>query len=241
MGASLYILKLVIAGQDKIGLGASQKHGLLDLAFFIVYLYSYYWFSIPVSADAPHLTLMLRKELKKWATRDPALSAVCLKKLDLHTWYSSPRSIPLAHFSSRVSDESKTAITIAMKKNPPIPVDIGKPENPKIYDDSTLSSLVNSESWLFFKLLRIEPTFLSLPINEWQDNASYLELSNIVLSIPAVNDAAERTVKLGSDFTGVITKNETRQAILQEVELSQKIYSKPTKQCFIRQSCQDHE
>ena len=90
--------------------------------------------------------------------------------------------------------------------------------------------------------MRIEPTFLSLPINEWQDNTSYLELSGIVSSIPAVNDAAERTAKLGSDFTGVITKNETRrQAILKEVELSPKIYSKPTKQCFIQQSCQDQE
>ena len=79
--------------------------------------------------------------------------------------------------------------------------------------------------------MRIEPTFLSLSINEWQDNASYLELSKIVSSIPAVNDAAERTVKLGSDFTGVITKNETRkQAILQKVELSRKIRSKPTNQ-----------
>ena len=175
MGAPLYILKMVIAGQDKIGLGASQEHGLLDMAFFIVYLYSYYWFSIPVSADAPHLTLMLWKDLKKWATRNPALSAVWLKKLDLHTWYLSPRSIPLALFSSRVSDKSKTAIIIAMKENPPIPVDIGKPKKPKIYDDSALSSFVNSESWLFFKLLRIEPTFLSLPINEWQDNASYLK------------------------------------------------------------------
>ena len=90
--------------------------------------------------------------------------------------------------------------------------------------------------------MRIESTFSSLPINEWQDNASYLELFNIVSSIPAVNDAAERTVKLGSDFTGVITKNETRrQAILQEVELSRKIYLRPTKQFFIQQSCQDQE
>ena len=146
MGASLYILKMVIVGLDKIGLDAFQEHGLLDMAFFIVYLYSYYWFSIPVSADAPHLTLMLWKDLKKWAARNPALSAVCLKKLDLHTWYLSPRSILLALFSSQVSDESKTAITIAMKENPPILLDIGKPEKPKIYHDSTLSSFVNSES-----------------------------------------------------------------------------------------------
>ena len=129
-----------------------------------------------------------------------------------------------------------------MKENPPIPVDTGKPQKPKIYDDYTLSNFVNSEFWLIFKLLRIEPTFLSLPLNEWQDNASYLELSNIVSFIPTVNDAAERTVKLGSDFAGVITKNETRRpAILQEVKLLQKIYSKPTKQCLIQQSCQDQK
>jgi hypothetical protein len=40
-------------------------------------------------------------------------------------------------------------------------------------------------------------------------------------------------VKFGSDFTEVITKSEdTRQDILQEVELSRRAFPKATKKCF---------
>jgi len=62
IGALLYILKMAIVGLNKLKLRISQEHGLQDLAFFIVYLYSYYWFSILVAAYAPHLTLMLWKD-----------------------------------------------------------------------------------------------------------------------------------------------------------------------------------
>ncbi|QQP49315.1 Uncharacterized protein FKW44_009941, partial [Caligus rogercresseyi] len=42
-----------------------------------------------------------------------------------------------------------------------------------------------------------------------------------------VNDVAERAVKLGSDFTKVLTKSEKqRQNILQDVELSRRAFLK---------------
>jgi phosphoribosylanthranilate isomerase len=49
-----------------------------------------------------------------------------------------------------------------------------------------------------------------------------------------VNDAAERCVKLGTDYTGVITKSEeTRQDIIQGVELTRRAFPKATKKCFL--------
>jgi len=122
-----------------------------------------------------------------------------------------------------------------MKENSQSQVDFGNPEKLQIYEGSTLYSFVNNEFWIFFELLGIEPTFFSLPICEGQSSNSYCELSNIVSMLKVVNDAAERTVKFGSDYTDAITKNEARrQAILQEVELSRKSYPKSTKQCFIQ-------
>jgi len=161
MGTLLYVLKMVIVGPGKLKLRISQKHGLFNLTFFIVYLYSYYWFSIPVAADAPHLTLMLWKDFKRWTVRDHDLSSVCLKKLDMHTWYLSPRNITLALFSKQV-DDVKMCYNQCFE-NSQSQVDFRNPKKLQIYEESTLYSFVNNEYWLFFELLGIEPTIFSLP------------------------------------------------------------------------------
>ena len=64
MAAAIYILKMVIVGEDRFKMGPQQGKGLLDLAFFIVYIFARFWFSVPVAADAPFLTLSLWKELE---------------------------------------------------------------------------------------------------------------------------------------------------------------------------------
>jgi hypothetical protein len=56
---------------------------------------------------------------------------------------------------------------------------------------------------------------------EWKDDSSYIKLGKIVLGLSLTNDAPERTVKLGTDYTGVITKdNDRRQDVIQGVELT---------------------
>ena len=53
--------------------------------------------------------------LKGWAV--PALSSVCVKKLDMHTWYLSSRHIPLAMFSDLVEEGMKSDIARALLQN----------------------------------------------------------------------------------------------------------------------------
>ena len=143
---------MMIVGKDCFNLSVSQGHGVLELGCFIVYVYSYYWFAIPVPAEAPFMTLSLWKGLQRWAAREPSLSSACIRKLDLHTWYVSPSHVPLALFSKMVLVKTKEAIVKALHENPPSPVLMGKPERPRIYEDSTLESFVTSEAWLFFKV-----------------------------------------------------------------------------------------
>jgi hypothetical protein len=81
-------------------------------------------------------------------------------------------------------------------------------------------------------MFNVEPTFLSLPPSEWSNDASFVKLGRLVSALRPVNDAAERLVKFGSDFTGVITKDEdVRQDILQEVELTRRAFPKATRKC----------
>ena len=85
---------------------------------------------------------------------------------------------------------------------------------------------------IFIQLVGIHPTFLEIPVEEWEADSAY-ELKKIVTSLHVVNDAAERAVKFGSDFTQVLTKSEhTRQNILQGVELARRAFPHATRKCY---------
>ena len=72
-------------------------------------------------------------------------------------------------------------------------------------------------------------------MSEWDDDTSFQELKGLVTSLSVVNDAAERTVKFGTDFTQVRTKFEDRrQNILQCEELGRRAFPQATKKCFLK-------
>ena len=52
----------------------------------------------------------------------------------------------------------KSDIARALLKNLYCPAQMGKPDRPRVYEESTISSFVTGESGLFFKLVGIEPT-----------------------------------------------------------------------------------
>ena len=151
----------------------------------------------------------------------------------MHTWYLPPRHIMLALFSDLAEEDMKSDIARALLQNPYCPVQMGKPDRPRVYEDGTLSGFVTDESWLFFKLVGIEPTFLCKPASNRGDGHSFVQLKPVVTSLKVMNDVAERTVKFGRNFGEVITKNEMeRQDTLQQVELNQRMYPEATKLCF---------
>ena len=108
--------------------------------------------------------------LKRWAVPDPHLLLACMEKLNMPTWYLSPQHIPLALFSDLVEEDMKSEIARALLQNPCCPVQMGKPDRSRVYEDSTLSSFVTGESWLISKLVGIEPTFLYKSASTWGDD-----------------------------------------------------------------------
>ena len=66
---------------------------------------------------------------------------------------------------------------------------------------------------------------------KWACDTSYNEIGNIVKGLKVVNDAGERVVKMGAEFNEKLVKDESqRQALLQNVKLHRKTFSKPTKE-----------
>ena len=121
MGTMLCILKMILVGDDLYDMGATQQHGVTDLAFFIVYIYSDYWFAIPVSADVPFLILTFWKDLSDGQFQIQPSHLFALKNL-IHTWYLSPQNIPLALFSDLVKEDMNSNIARALLENPCSPV-----------------------------------------------------------------------------------------------------------------------
>ena len=68
--------------------------------------------------------------------------------------------------------------------------------------------------------------------DEWETVESYIKLGKVIAGLSVVNDPAERTIKLGTTYTGIITKKEaTRQDLIQGVELTRHAFAYPTRQC----------
>ena len=192
--------------------------------------YGFYWFAITQTTDVPSLTLQLWQDMKEWEKREKKLSTSCLKKIDRHTWYLSGRQVIFSLWSKRVDEETKVKIAKVLHQTPEEEVTPGKPDLPRIYEDSTLSDFVTTESWLLFQLLNIQPTFLEKPFEEWASDESFQSIDSIIHHLKVVNDAGERSVKFGSDFSNKLVKDDNqRQALLQGVESHRRAHPKATK------------
>jgi len=72
--------------------------------------------------------------------------------------------------------------------------------------------------------LKIESTFLQDSVSSWKENV-FMEAKRKVNCLKAVNDTAERAVKLMQDFHGKITaKEEQKQYLLRCVQEHRKLY-----------------
>ena len=86
-----------------------------------------------------------------------------------------------------------------------------------------------------FDRLKIDDSFLHECPTLWSNNASFQEARTKVSTLRAVNDTAERAVKLMQDFHGLITvEEEQQQFVLRCVQEHRKIHPDWKKQTFKR-------
>ena len=80
-------------------------------------------------------------------------------------------------------------------------------------------NLIGPESYLLFERLNIDVEWLTKPVDQWDLDPDYQLAHKFVRTVKVVNDAAERGIKLISDFaTSITTDLEQRAALLQGVE-----------------------
>ena len=82
---------------------------------------------------------------------------------------------------------------------------------------SKLCHFIGSETWFIFECLRMDKEWLYDKPEQWTANKSFKKGQKFVANIKIVNDEAERTVKLYSDYAAILKENEEQRASLLQV------------------------
>jgi len=71
--------------------------------------------------------------------------------------------------------------------------------------------------WYTFEILQLDSTFLNEDVSDWKSSDKYLAAITNIESLNAINDGAERGVKLSSDFLSASKSEGYYQDVLQVV------------------------
>ena len=202
----------------------AEKIKLGRFVVFVCFYYIQYWIGAPIASDAPYNDLKFFENIIEFHAHDKDIAEIVLEKFLRHTWYLNDEYVPLSLFSDKVDDHEKAQIAKNLSKirpKPPHEYLGGKLElvklNPKrAYN---LSDFIGSESLYMFQVLNFENTWLRKPVAEWRNYESFVEMEKFVKTLLVTNDAAERGVKLVSDFANCLTTDpKEREELLQVVE-----------------------
>lgn len=232
MAKAIYAMKMVLY-KDELEkreidfFEEGQYEKLVRFVMFILHFYVQYWIECPLSAKAPQNDLQLYKNLTHYRMVDEEVADAAIHGLKLQSWYLSEELVGLSLFDETLPVEVKSAVAESMLQFVPMSNRLpnrhgrafGKPCSPEDISFTTqLCDLVGPNSSFFFKALNLSPDFLGEPSSDWPYIPCYMEGVAKIKSLNVINDAAERSVKMSSDFLSA-AKIETRyQATLQVVE-----------------------
>ena len=129
-------------------------------------------------------------------------------------------------FSNRLTDDEKSRMAARIITfSPPAEFPLGKPQFQELTRKTELWDLCGPNSYMLFNILGTDSDWLHLSPEEWKESSQYREMEEYVRTVKVVNDLAERGIKLISDYSQILTKdNQTRVTLLQGVEMSRKIH-----------------
>ena len=129
---------------------------LRRICLFITTIYACFWFSAPLTTEAPINDLLLLKVIENYCQVDSKVANVAKNKIKLQLWYLSEDLVALPLFSDKISVEEKMDIVNALQKEP-LPGDNRRLAPNKIYTFSKLSiaNFVTRRSMNLFDSLSI--------------------------------------------------------------------------------------
>lgn len=193
---------------------------------FVILFYLKPWLRAGFPAEAALLDLEFVQNLKHFEKIDSEASKAVLEKVSRHTWYMSGELVGLSLFSDNLMPDQKIAIVNKIKSTKPDWSERSIKSSYDRLDDKRLEDFVDSTTGLAIEGLGIDlKSFIHLHPKAWPQNQAYIDGQDIVNHLGVINDAAERKVKLMSEFNDFATKSEgTKQQIVKNAEYVRQQY-----------------
>ena len=194
---------------------------LQGINLFIALFYVPAWLKCNISMDASINDLNFLHDMQMYKNEDPTIADSAFNKLSLHQWYLTQETVVFSFFSQHplLTNEMKEFMAFQLLSiSPPDEFRRGIPVFKRNIDKcSKLCNLNGPETWCIFQCLKMDKDWLYNKPEQWTVYESFKKGQNFVANIKVVNDAAERTVKLYSDYAAILTENEEQQAGMLQV------------------------
>jgi len=228
MGTVLYCQKMLMWA-DQMSYSSAQISLLERMNVFLALFYVPIWLKSHESAEAGINDLMFIHDLIDYKSTDAVVATAALQKMLRHPWYLVEETVVYALFSEteRFSEDEKAAMAKKIltttwpndfRTGPPVLAE-------NIERNTSLTDLVGPQSWHIFAALGNDFHWLEKPPNEWQRNEAFQQTKAFVRTVKVINDAAERGVKLNTDYAQIITDSEEqKKSLIQAVESHRRNY-----------------
>lgn len=234
MAKAIYSLKIYLF-RGQFNITKREEHGIRDICIFTVVIYIKNWFQSAVANYAPLNDLNLLKDLVNYKTVNEIFADKALKKIKNHLWYLSETLVGLAFFDERVSDETKTQMVSALQNDGQEHLKKRTTVDLEVISTKRLDNFVSSNTMDFFRTLELDTTFLTNPVQTWEQDEVFKKNKATVKSLRVVNDIAERGVALIEEFNKLITaQEEQKQFLLLVVKNFRKQFPDRNKQTLIK-------
>ena len=224
MSKAIYLLKIHLLF-NVFTVSQEERKKVVDMCEFILIIYIKPWFRSPLAISAASTDIRFMSHLMKYRLRRPVLSWNLLQSARNHMWYLTPQLVILALVDSALEDVERESMARALHACPRLDVACGKLMFPELdwsdgVDRPDLSSLISSDSWLVFDILKAvgSQDWLLLSCKQWEIFEVYRSLKEFVSNLVICNDLAERGIQLISRFISQTESEKQRQALLQVVE-----------------------
>ena len=163
--------------------------------------------------DLTYLHNMLRYKIE-----DPSVADTVFNKLPSHQWYLTQETEAFSFFNQHplLTNEMKESMAFQLLSiSPPDEFRRGIPVFKRNIDRySKLCDFIGPESWFIFECQRMDKDWLYDKPEQWTANKSFKKGQKFIANIKVVNDTAEKTVKLYSDYAAILTENKEQRASL---------------------------
>lgn len=226
MAKIIYSMKMYLF-RHQLTFSKTETQHLKDVCLFVCLIYVKNWIKCCMTSDAPHNDLIFVKELQRYSKINKVVSEKAIAKFSDHLWYLGSELVVLSLFSDKVPEDVKHRMFEKMKT-----LNNGEwtkrcyrsIETANVIAKKELDDLVTSSSMTVLKSLKLDIDFMfENDVGHWKTLDSYKIAKDRIDSIHVVNDCAERSLKLMTDFNELFTNNESeKQNAIQSIEDNRK-------------------